>query len=383
MSFNAFGSTPPQTQLPPTPYEQIAKLIAPDGQANDLFGYSVAVDGSTIVVGKGDAQLNTAFVFENNSGTVTEVAELTPSDGMPGDRFGIQVAISGNTIVVNASSHRNTDPLTYGTEYVYVEPTGGWSNMTETAELTLAQVGADIGISMATNGNTVVAINHNNGTAVVWVEPSGGWVSSSKPNAELTESTGQALANVAISGNTIVAGSPSAYGYGATYVYVKPANGWSKIGITETARLVGTVAQGGGYGVAISGNTVASIGNGNVFIFVKPAGGWVNANQTATITASYFPYSLALSANTMVLGNPTQLVGVNPSQGAAFVYIKPSGGWKNTSTANAELVASDGNILDQLGWSVAVSGSTVVAGAPYATIGSNTWQGAAYVFALH
>jgi hypothetical protein len=77
---------------------------------------------------------------------------------------------------------------------------------------------------------------------------------------------------------------------------------------------------------------------------------------------------------------PTQIVGVNPQQGAAYVFQKPANGWKNTSTANQELVASDGNINDQLGTSVAVSGSTIVAGAPLAEIGSNVEQGATYVF---
>jgi hypothetical protein len=71
---------------------------------------------------------------------------------------------------------------------------------------------------------------------------------------------------------------------------------------------------------------------------------------------------------------------VNPQQGAAYVYEEPSGGWKNMSTASAEIVASDGNINDQLGTSVAVSGGTVVAGAPQAQIGENLDEGAAYVF---
>ncbi len=46
----------------------------------------------------------------------------------------------------------------------------------------------------------------------------------------------------------------------------------------------------------------------------------------------------------------------------------------------AELTASDGNRNDELGWSVAISGNTVVVGAPYATVGNNQGQGAAYVF---
>jgi len=384
LSLCAFASDARLNQLPPATFTQIAKLIAPDGQTSDEFGYSVAIDGSTIVVGKSDSALDTAFVFENNAGVVTQVAELTPSDGVAGDRFGYSVAISGNTIVVASRNHKNLKPVNYGSVYVYVEPAGGWSNMTETAELNLAQAGASVGNYVATNGNTVASINGANNTVVVWVEPSGGWVSSSKPNAELINSGFGSLTSVAMSGNVIVAGSGNAFSYGSVFLYVKPASGWNKIGITETARLVGSAAGGGGgNGVAIDGNTVVTGGNAGptngAYVYVKPAGGWVNMNQTAFLNFAGVS-SVAVSGGTVVVGNPFQLVGVNPQQGAAFVFQKPAGGWKNTSTANAELTASDGNINDQLGTSVAVSGGTVVAGAPLAEIGSNAAQGAAYVF---
>ena len=46
----------------------------------------------------------------------------------------------------------------------------------------------------------------------------------------------------------------------------------------------------------------------------------------------------------------------------------------------AELMASDGAPTDDFGVSVAASGNTVVVGAPDATVGSNAYEGAAYVF---
>jgi hypothetical protein len=152
-----------------------------------------------------------------------------------------------------------------------------------------------------------------------------------------------------------------------------------------TARLIGSGDfGGGGQQVAISGNTVVSTTGASVFVVVKPSSGWANMNQTATLSdanATNDLFAVAVSGGTVVVGDPAQLVGVNPFQGAAFVFLKPSGGWKDLTTANAELAASDGNIGDNLGTSVAVSGGTVVAGAPLAQIGSNVAQGAAYVFA--
>jgi hypothetical protein len=369
---------------PPVTFDQIAKLIALDGATNDEFGYSVGISGNTIVVAKDGGEVQSAFVYENNSGTVTQVAELTASDGVAGDRFGASVAISGNVIAVAATSHLNHDPENYGSVYVYVEPASGWTDMTETAELNLGQAGAEIGRSLGITESEVVSTNTNNSSAVVWNEPTGGWVSSSKPNAELLGEDYSALTNVAISGNVIVAGSPQAFSdYGAAFVYVKPTGGWNKLNIMPTARLIGNSGNGGGgLVVAIDGNTVASSNGYSVYVFVKPASGWANANQTATLSETNAGfYALSVSGGTVVAGNPYQLVGVNPGQGAAWVFLEPSGGWKNLTSANAELTADDGNIGDNLGTSVGVSGGTVVAGAPMATIGSNTTQGAAYVFA--
>jgi hypothetical protein len=81
-----------------------------------------------------------------------------------------------------------------------------------------------------------------------------------------------------------------------------------------------------------------------------------------------------------MVGAPGADLGNNASQGAGYVFVKPGSGWKNTSTPFAKLIASDGRSLDILGNSVSVSGATGVAGAPFATIGGNVAQGAAYVY---
>jgi hypothetical protein len=67
-------------------------------------------------------------------------------------------------------------------------------------------------------------------------------------------------------------------------------------------------------------------------------------------------------------------------QGAAYVFVKPASGWVS-ETETAKLIASDSG-QDSLGMSVAVSGNTVVAGAPGASVSGHTGQGAAYVFVV-
>jgi len=135
------------------------------------------------------------------------------------------------------------------------------------------------------------------------------------------------------------------------------------------------------WSVSVNGNTIAvgapnaSIGSnsaqGAVYVFVKPAGGWTNMTQTAKLTASdgasgdQLGWSVSISGHTVVAGAPNAIVGGNQHQGAAYVFVEPTGGWVNM-TQTAKLTASHGAEQDNLGFSVSVSGITVLAGAPFA-----------------
>ena len=91
-------------------------------------------------------------------------------------------------------------------------------------------------------------------------------------------------------------------------------------------------------------------------------------DQTAKLTASdgaaddYFGCSVSISGNTVVVGAPHATVGGNSDQGAAYVFTEPGSGWANM-TQTAKLTASDGTAGDDFGSSVSISGNTVVVGA--------------------
>jgi hypothetical protein len=120
-------------------------------------------------------------------------------------------------------------------------------------------------------------------------------------------------------------------------------------------------------------------------VFVEPASGWTNMTQTAELTNTGnfaevgFGSSVAISGDTVVAGAPQAYVGLDVQAGAAYVFVEASSGWTNM-TQTAELSASDGEANDALGTSVAIAGDTVVAGAPDAQIGANANQGAVYAF---
>ena len=95
------------------------KLAASDAAAGDNFGRSVAIEGDTIVVGTprrdafsgGNAVPGAAYVLRASDGA--ELAKLTTADGAADDGFGWSVAIDGDTIVVGAGRHATTDGAAY------------------------------------------------------------------------------------------------------------------------------------------------------------------------------------------------------------------------------------------------------------------------------
>ena len=82
-----------------------------------------------------------------------------------------------------------------------------------------------------------------------------------------------------------------------------------------------------------------------------------------------------------MVGGPHTSFGANLSEGAAYLFREPTGGWTGDLNPSANLVASDGTKGNYFGTSVAISGNTVAVGSPYTpTSGANSDEGAVYVF---
>jgi len=429
------------------PWVQQAKLTASDGVGGDQLAGAVAIDGdtNTIVVGAFSATVGTnpsqgaAYVFvEPSTGwaDMTQVAKLTASDGLSSDQFGSSIAISDGVIVVGSPyagiSNANcamTSSICFnqGAAYVFVEPSGGWVDSTETAKLTASDglAGDELGYAVGIDSSTgTIAAGAPNaaigagcpsspctffqGAAYVFVEPSDGWASTTQ-TAKLTASNGTSDdgfgQSVAVSGITAVVGAPYAgisdtYSRGAAYVYVAGESGWADA--TETAELTAGDGNAGAQfgcsvGIDIDGLTIAvgALGQGtdslyqqgSAYVYVMPDGGWTTTSTaTAELTASdgairdQFGTSVSINQDTVVVGAPSAMIGSNAGQGAAYVYVEPSDGWVSTSSFDAKMTAGDGAPGDSLGSSISISDGAVVVGAPFAAISGVYSQGAGYVF---
>lgn len=146
--------------------------------------------------------------------------------------------------------------------------------------------------------------------------------------------------------------------------------------------------DGFGRAVAISGTTsvvgVPHVGTcGAVELF--PATGTGTAGPVTLVpsdpgdTNDEFGYSVAMSGDTIVVGAPAT-AGNSTRLGAVYVFVKPATGWPATMHETAKLTASDEVDQDGFGAFLSVSGDTVVVGSMYATVGRNAEQGKAYVF---
>jgi hypothetical protein len=208
--------------------------------------------------------------------------------------------------------------------------------------------------------------------------------------------------SVAMHGETVVVGAVFAdiganSAQGAAYVFEKPPAEWSGT-LTQSAKLTASDGAAGdtlGGSVAISGDAIvvsasaAKIGansfQGAAYVFVKPPGGWSGTlTENAKLTSSdgagsdTFGSAVAISGDVIVVGAQNDNV-TTLGEGSAYIFVKPVTGWNGALTQTAKLIASDAGIEDEFGVSVAISGDTVVVGSHLDDSPSFN-QGSAYVF---
>ncbi len=111
---------------------ETAKLLAADGAAKHTFGTSVAIAGTTLVVGasgheNGNVHSGAVYVFEGSGANWTQLAKLTASDGVNGDLLGFSLDLDNDTVVAGAYGKEQKK----GAVYVFKKPDSGWVDATE------------------------------------------------------------------------------------------------------------------------------------------------------------------------------------------------------------------------------------------------------------
>ncbi|TWT41910.1 hypothetical protein RAS1_30340 [Phycisphaerae bacterium RAS1] len=371
-------------------WSQQTYLKASNTGAGDVFGYpAVAVSGDTVVIGapgedsnatgvNGDQNNNSAngsgaaYVFIRSGTTWSQQAYLKASNTGTSDSFGDAVAIAGDTIVVWASGEDSS--------------------------------------ATGVNGNQADNSASNSGAVYVFVRSAGAWSQQVYLKASNTDSGDRFGYALAVSGDTLVVGAPgedsnasglngnqndnSASGSGAAYVFIRDAGGvWSQQAYVKASN-TGT-SDSFGASVAMSGDTLvvgarnedsnamgidgdqndnSAEDSGAAYVFDRSGTTW---SQEAYLKASntgagdQFGISAAMSDGRVVVGawwEDSNATGIGGDQadnnaadsGAAYGFVRDAGGvWSQ----QAYLKASNTGANDYFGFSVGVSGDTVVVGA--------------------
>jgi len=411
-----------------SPWAERIKLTAGDAAANDLFGTSVSIDDNYAIVGASGAEgyKGSAYIFVRDGTTWVEDAKLTASDGQVDDEFGTSVAIDGEYAIIGAPG---SDEYT-GSVYLFKRQGDTWieqARLRANSETPIA-----FGLSVSISGEYVIVgafdSADSSGYAYIFRREGSLWTQM----AVLTAGDGAGAddfgTSVAISGDYAVVGAPGSSEYtGEAYLFKRNGVAWA-----EVRRLTawdGEAGDGFGNSVAIDeGNVIVgasgedsysgsayvytySVGPATPFIRVIEPDGvsdtvdtgfrirWSDSDpdDNATI-ALYYDNDYKGTDGTLIVGGLSEDPdgGENDNfvwntsqlpEGTYYVYavindgvndpvVDYSDGPLTIDHTKAKLTAADSAPGDQFGYSVAIDGDYAIVGAP----AEGDHRGSAYVF---
>jgi FG-GAP repeat len=282
-------------------WTQQAKLKSADAVMGDEFGRAVAIHGDTIVVGAakdddGGSASGSAYVFTRTGSTWSQQAKLTAADAGAGDVFGRSVAIFESTVVVGAELDNNVG-VASGSAYVFTRTGAFWAQQ---AKLTASDgaAGDFFGSGVGVAGDSIVVGSprddddaDNSGSAYVFSRLGTIWSQQAKLTATDASTDDRLGHSVAISEDTVVAGAYGAQAHaGAAFVFTRTGTAWAQ----QTKLTASDPAPGDSFGrsVAISGDSIAvgaltddddGPGSGSAYRFTRSGAAW---SQTDKFTAA-------------------------------------------------------------------------------------------------
>ncbi len=312
------------------------------------------------------AVLSLSFVAARGTTVSYTSQELLPTPAVEQERFGAAVAVSGDTAAV-AAPYEGQDE---GTVYVYVRDAGGWS---------VQQKITGIGYLYSYPGSRCVALDGDTlvigsvtllsqdlrGRVNVFVRAPGGtvWTHQAElPSPEAIPSSGYGAA-VAVHGDRVVVGDLD-----SAEVFRRQGTTWShEHGLTPASP---ERFDGFGSAVAIdehAGGATVVVGApwqgaaGAAYVFSGAGTTWAEQRFAPTQTSldQMFGWSVGVSGDTVVIGHR----GYDQpgfAAGAAQVIERGASGWQATRV----LTASDAGAERRFGHAVAVEGDRIVVGAP-------------------
>ncbi len=374
-------------------WTQQQKLIAIDGASGDEFGWSVAIDGDTTVIGApGDDDIGSntgsVYVFVRTTGVSIKPVLAVPgelallrtagvwiqqhklivNEGAQDDQFGWSVAVDGNTAVIGARS--DNDYYGSASAYVFTRTTNAW---TQQQKLTAGAGGSCdsfpynpyyFRFSVAVDGDTAIIGTPRDddcflGSAYVFTRTADAWMLQQKLSASDGASYDYFGYSVAVDGDTAVISAPqdsdNGTHSGSAYVFARSAGVW-----TQTLKLLASDGQSGdllGYyisGVGVSGSTVVAGASSHDSLLYTNSG-------AAYVFSAIPDVEGPITSNVLV--NPNQVAEYTPLEIAAKVDDTTTGGGSIASVSytldggeGIAMVPTDGGfdeVMEEVGATIA------------------------------
>ncbi len=374
------------------------KVAAADGSAKDSFGASVAISGDTAIVGAVfdddlGADSGSAYIFERaTDGTWSQQAKLLAPEGQAGDLFGSAVAISNDTAIVGVPNAVENG-VASGSVHVYIRNGAEWTHQAKLVP-TAGALDDQFGFAVAIVNDLVVVgapaddeVAMDAGASYIFKRSGTSWAAQDKFVPTPGGAAGYYGASVALSKSTALVGAwddGSGKNAGLAFVYTTDGMVW-----TKEATLVATDAGAEdtfGYSVALSGDTALIGSNGHdalgpnsgaAYVFIRTGTTW---SQDQKLVASdgaaedIFGYSVAIWDDLATVGAYWD-DDRGDFSGAAYTFSLTSGHWVEQD----KHAPTDGIAGQKFGCSVALDGDLVIAGA-YGDDEKGPESGSAYFF---
>ena len=392
------------------PFADEQKITASDGAASDNFGRSVSADGNTLVVGapydddRGSGS-GSVYVYTRSSATASFADEqkITASDGAAYDEFGFSVSVDGNTLVVGASldDDRGTDS---GSVYVYTRSSADESFAFQQKITAYDGAASDeFGQSVSVDGNTLVVgaffdddFGSTSGSVYVYTRSSADELFGDVQ--KITASDGAASDNfgfsVSVSGNIIVVGAfgddDDGSSSGSVYVYTRSSATASFGNQHKITASGGAGSDEFGHSVSVDGNTLVvganrDDNNGSVYVYrnsldaLRVRSELKSGNFIMDSTSDLYLYDN--STNIQLLTSYVDYADVSKYENSIILGIPDSSivsvyDYSSSWSFQFDLYPTGVTVGDEFGKSVSVYSNVYVAGAP----GYNNGKGAVYAY---
>jgi PKD repeat protein len=300
---------------------QNQKLVASDGAAGDWFGVSVSVCGDTALIGAcfdddNGVDSGSAYIFTSDGTTWTQQQKLLASDGTSYDKFGYSVALDENTALVGAE---------FISAYVFIHEEDGWSQqaiLTPSGGATYDALGNPVAISNDTAlfGTYVFTVTSGN-----WSQQAHLIGSDTQPYDHFGWS-GDLDGNTAVIGAPF--DDDVGVNSGTVFVFTRNGDTWSQqaklhafdgydsdlfgfsVSIDEDQVFVGAADKNGGRGAGYG--------------FLRQGTEWIEEGKATAsdgAPSDYFGWSIDLKSDIVVIGAHYD-DDQGPDSGSAYVFIK-------------------------------------------------------------